>query len=440
MHFLAVSKKCIFMVEKIFVEKFGGASVNSAKAVENVKYILELSTKKRMVVISAMGKTTNALEEVVNLWYQEKKLSNKLKETALYHTKLVQELFPNREQFEKVCTISNCIIREIEQKLYSINSSDYNFLYDSIVSYGEKISTTIVSYYLNFNGLKNKLINASDIIKTDNNYRNASVLWQQTKEGVEKEILPLFENYDTLIIQGFVGGTKEGLSTTLGREGSDYSASILAYCLKAESLTIWKDVPGLLNADPKRIEQTTKIISLPYREAIELSYYGASIIHPKTIKPLENLAIPLFIKSFIQPLQEGTKICNQEEIVPKVTNYIFKDNQILLSISPKDFSFIDENNMALIYNVLAKNNIKVNLLQNSAISFSVCFDENINILPLVLSDLKENFNVKYNTNLQLITLRHYNKEATTNILKDKTLLIEQKNRTTVQYLVEKIKH
>lgn len=424
------------MAEKIFVEKFGGASVNSAKAVENVKHILELSTKKRIVVISAMGKTTNALEEVVNLWYREKKLSNKLTEIALYHSELLQELLPNGEQFEKVSSILNCIIKEIEQKLYGINSTDYNFLYDSIVSYGEKISTTIVSYYLNFNGIKNKLITASDIVKTDNNYRNASVLWKQTEDKVRKDVLPLFEHYDTLIIQGFVGGTKEGLSTTLGREGSDYSASILAYCLKAESLTIWKDVPGLLNADPKRIEQTTKIISLPYREAIELSYYGASIIHPKTIKPLENLAIPLFIKSFIQPLQEGTKICNQEEIIPKVTNYIFKDNQILLSISPKDFSFIDEKNMALIYNVLAKNNIKVNLMQNSAISFSVCFDENINILPLVLSDLKENFNIKYNTHLQLITLRHYNQASATDILKNKTLLIEQKNRTTVQYLVE----
>ncbi|MDO5760516.1 MAG: aspartate kinase [Bacteroidota bacterium] len=425
------------MTSKIFVEKFGGASVNSAKAVENVKHILQLSNKKRIVVISAMGKTTNALEEVVNLWYKEKKLSPKLEEIALYHTQLLKQLFPKKEQFANVSNILNNIIEEIKTQLNNINSNDYNFLYDSIVSFGEKISTSIISNYLNFEGVKNKLLFACDIIRTDNNYRNATVLWEETKNNVATKILPLISSYDTIIIQGFIGGTKEGLSTTLGREGSDYSASILAHCVKAESLTIWKDVPGLLNADPKRIKQTTKIISLPYREAIELSYYGASIIHPKTIKPLENINIPLFIKSFIHPEEKGSVICNQEEIKPKVTNYIFKDNQILLSISPKDFSFIDERNMALVYNVLAKNNIKVNLMQNSAISFSVCFDENVNILPKVLEDLKTDFNVKYNTNLQLITLRHYNQEAMEDILKDKTLLIEQKNRTTVQYLVEK---
>ncbi len=424
------------MTGNIFVEKFGGASVNSAKAVENVKHILRLFNKKRIVVISAMGKTTNALEEVVNLWFKEKKLSPKIEEITSYHTRLINQLSSDYNFTSFVCELLNKQIEEIKVKLNNINSSDYNFLYDSIVPYGEKISTMIVSSYLDHEKIENKLLFASDIIRTDNNYRNASVLWKETENNVNKKLRPLLENYDTIILQGFIGGTKEGLYTTLGREGSDYSAAIIAHCLGAKSLTIWKDVPGLLNADPKRVEHTTKIVSLPYSEAIELSYYGASIIHPKTIKPLENLNIPLYIKSFLNPLKEGTVICNQKEINPKLTNYIFKDKQILLSVSTKDFSFIDEKNIALVCNILSKNNVKVNLMQNSAISFSVCFDENINILPSLLTDLGEDFNIKYNTDLQLITLRHYDQKATANILQNKTLLIEQKNRTTVQYLVE----
>ena len=424
------------MTGNIFVEKFGGASVNSAKAVENVKHILRLFNKKRIVVISAMGKTTNALEEVVNLWFKEKKLSPKIEEITSYHTRLINQLSSDYNFTSFVCELLNKQIEEIKVKLNNINSSDYNFLYDSIVPYGEKISTMIVSSYLDHEKIENKLLFASDIIRTDNNYRNASVLWKETENNVNKKLRPLLENYDTIILQGFIGGTKEGLYTTLGREGSDYSAAIIAHCLGAKSLTIWKDVPGLLNADPKRVEHTTKIVSLPYSEAMELSYYGASIIHPKTIKPLENLNIPLYIKSFLNPLKEGTVICNQKEINPKLTNYIFKDKQILLSVSTKDFSFIDEKNIALVCNILSKNNVKVNLMQNSAISFSVCFDENINILPSLLTDLGEDFNIKYNTDLQLITLRHYDQKATANILQNKTLLIEQKNRTTVQYLVE----
>jgi len=424
------------MTGNIFVEKFGGASVNSAKAVENVKHILRLFNKKRIVVISAMGKTTNALEEVVNFWFKEKKLSPKIEEITSYHTRLINQLSSDYNFTSFVCELLNKQIEEIKVKLNNINSSDYNFLYDSIVPYGEKISTMIVSSYLDHEKIENKLLFASDIIRTDNNYRNASVLWKETENNVNKKLRPLLENYDTIILQGFIGGTKEGLYTTLGREGSDYSAAIIAHCLGAKSLTIWKDVPGLLNADPKRVEHTTKIVSLPYSEAIELSYYGASIIHPKTIKPLENLNIPLYIKSFLNPLKEGTVICNQKEINPKLTNYIFKDKQILLSVSTKDFSFIDEKNIALVCNILSKNNVKVNLMQNSAISFSVCFDENINILPSLLTDLGEDFNIKYNTDLQLITLRHYDQKATANILQNKTLLIEQKNRTTVQYLVE----
>ncbi|MBQ6754458.1 MAG: aspartate kinase [Bacteroidales bacterium] len=421
----------------IFVEKFGGASVNSAKAVKNVETILKLSEKKRIVVISAMGKTTNHLENLVNNFFNKKDIEEEYFYILNYHTQLIEELFNNLDASTALSKLQE-LCRELINRLNSLSSTDYNFLYDSIVSFGERISTMIVSEFLNQIGLKNILLSAKDIIKTDNNYRDANIDWIATQHAVEQNLLPLFSCYDTIIVQGFLGGTKEGLFTTLGREGSDYSASILAHCTKALSMTIWKDVPGLLNADPKRIKQTTKLSSVPYREAIELSYYGASIIHPKTIKPIENLSIPLYIKSFVSPLDKGSVICDKQELIPKVTNYIFKDNQILLSISPKDFSFIGEKNIAIIFSILAKNKVKVNLMQNSAISFSLCFDENRNILPQLLDDLQEYYNVKYNISLQLITLRHYTPEAVESVLRNKKILIEQKNRTTAQFLVEDI--
>lgn len=422
----------------IFVEKFGGASVNSAEAVKNVETILKLSNKKRIVVISAMGKTTNHLENLVNNFFSKNSIEEEYSYLLNYHKQLIEELFTNLDSSSALKELE-VLCQELINRLNSLSTTDYNFLYDSIVSFGERISTIIVSEYLNKKGVKNILLSAKDIIKTDNNYRDANINWQETSASVEEHLLPLFSCYDTIIIQGFLGGTKEGFFTTLGREGSDYSASILAHCSKALSMTIWKDVPGLLNADPKRIKQTTKLSSVPYREAIELSYYGASIIHPKTIKPIENLSIPLYIKSFVSPLDKGTVICDKQELIPKVTNYIFKDNQILLSISPKDFSFIGEKNIATIFSILAKNKVKVNLMQNSAISFSLCFDENRNILPQLLDDLQEYYNVKYNISLQLITLRHYTDESIAKTLKNKKILIEQKNRTTAQFLVEDIK-
>lgn len=422
----------------IFVEKFGGASVNSAEAVKNVETILKLSNKKRIVVISAMGKTTNHLENLVNNFFSKNSIEEEYSYLLNYHKQLIEKLFTNLDSSSALKELE-VLCQELINRLNSLSTTDYNFLYDSIVSFGERISTIIVSEYLNKKGVKNILLSAKDIIKTDNNYRDANINWQETSASVEEHLLPLFSCYDTIIIQGFLGGTKEGFFTTLGREGSDYSASILAHCSKALSMTIWKDVPGLLNADPKRIKQTTKLSSVPYREAIELSYYGASIIHPKTIKPIENLSIPLYIKSFVSPLDKGTVICDKQELIPKVTNYIFKDNQILLSISPKDFSFIGEKNIATIFSILAKNKVKVNLMQNSAISFSLCFDENRNILPQLLDDLQEYYNVKYNISLQLITLRHYTDESIAKTLKNKKILIEQKNRTTAQFLVEDIK-
>ncbi|MBQ9311759.1 MAG: aspartate kinase [Bacteroidales bacterium] len=425
---------------KIYVEKFGGASVNSALAVENVANILKGEIKKqehnakRVIVISAMGKTTNMLETLVNSWYYDKVFDEKIFDKILeFHYDIIEKLF--KDQAQNCLGKINLLFNEIKNKLLHASSSDYNFVYDQIVSFGERISTNIVSEYLNHSGLKNKLVSALDIVKTDNNYRDANVDWKSTKTAVEEWLLPIMEYYDIVITQGFIGGTKENLTTTLSREGSDYSAAIISYSLKAENMTIWKDVPGLLNADPKRIENTTKLLRVPYKEAIELSYYGATIIHPKTIKPLENLSIPLYIKSFIDPEQEPTVICSDKELFPIVPNYIFKDNQLLLSISPKDFSFIAERNIAYIFEILAKHNVKVNLMQNSAISFSVCIDENLKTLPLLLEELSQWYKVRYNTSLQLVTIRHYNKQAIDNILKGRQSIIEQKNRTTVQFLI-----
>lgn len=431
-----------FISMEIFVEKFGGASVNSADAIRNVEHILSLEKKKRVVVISAMGKTTNKLENIVNKWFNEKIFfTQQFDELKSYHFQIIDNLFENikDKSADKSALLENVndIFEELKQKIQIIPSSDYNFLYDSIVSFGERLSTVIISSYLNLVGVNNKLVYAYEMIKTDNNYRDANIDWLQTQNAVNEKLIPLTEEYDLIITQGFVGGTKENLTTTLGREGSDYSAAILSHCLLAKSMSVWKDVPGLLNADPKRVEKTVKIVSMPYTEAVELSYYGASIIHPKTIKPLENAKIPLFIKSFLQPEEKGTVICDSGSVNPIVPNFIFKDNQILLSIMPKDLSFATESRLSEIFSLLAKHKIKVNMMQNSAISFSVCFDENLNILPALLNDLEKDFSVRYNEGLQLVTIRHYTLDSINKAIRGRRILIEQKSRITAQYLLNK---
>ncbi len=443
----SIEKNIIFASENsvymdIYVEKFGGASVNSAEAILNVEHILRMEKRKRVIVISAMGKTTNKLENLVGKWFTEKVFfQSQYDELKDYHLDIINKLFENRNEIldkkDNLINIVEDIFEEMKNKLYITPTTDYNFLYDSIVSYGERLSTTIISYYLNVVGLSNKLVYSYTIIKTDNNYRDANVNWTQTQQQIEDRVLPMLEEYDLVITQGFVGGTKENLTTTLGREGSDYSAAILAHCLLATSMTVWKDVPGLLNADPKRVEKTVKILSMPYTEAVELSYYGASIIHPKTIKPLENKKIPLHIKSFVQPQEKGTLICDTPSVNPIVPNYIFKDNQLLLSIVPRDLSFASEKILSEIFLILSKHKVRVNMMQNSAISFSVCFDENKNILPALLSDLEKEFFVRYNEGLQLVTIRHYTVGSIDKVITRRKILIEQKSRITAQYLLDK---
>ncbi len=423
-------------MNEIFVEKFGGASVNSAQAVKNVASILLSEKKKRLVVVSAMGKTTNNLEKIVNNFHLNSKIDyNCIGTIKEYHINIITELFNGRNLILE--EILDNIFEEITNKLlYKINKP-YDEVYDSIVSYGEIICTTIISNYFSSLDLNHHFVLASDIIRTDNSFRNANVLWNETKENIINEIEPLFLEHDLIITQGFIGGTENKETTTLGREGSDFSASIFAYCLDAKSVCIWKDVAGLLNADPKYFEKTEKFEQVPYSEAIELSYYGASIIHPKTLKPLENKSIPLFVKSFISPRENGTMICHCAVTKPLMPSYIFKDNQTLLSIFPKDFSFIVEENISCLFALFAKYGIKINLMQNSALSYSVCFDKIYDeLLQKLINELSIVYSVRYNDSLRLITIRRYTEEAINNLIHDKEIIIEQRSRLTAQFLVK----
>lgn len=418
---------------KVF--KFGGASVNSASAVKNMAHIVEqYYGEPLLVVVSAMGKTTNLLEKLVpqNDMLPADFEENFAKLTG-YHTEIVQQLFEN--QSESIIAKLNLFFEQIRARIQNA-SFDYNYNYDQIVSFGELMSTTIVSEYLNFKNLENKWLDVRSVIKTDDRYREGKIDWQLTQSASDKLLKPLFNVHKMVVTQGFIAGSAMGATTTLGREGSDYSASVLSYCLDAEAMTIWKDVPGFLNADPKYFEKTVKIEHIPYNEAIELTYFGASVIHPKTLKPLQNKHIPLLVKSFITPDEEGSTIGDFKTIKPRTPLYIFKNNQILLSILPKDFSFIAEDNLHAIFGTFAQTGLKINLMQNSALSFSVCLDNNDMIFEKLIPLLKKSFKVRYNTGLQLITIRYYNDDIIRSTVQQRNILLEQRSRSTVQILVE----
>lgn len=419
---------------KIF--KFGGASVKDAEAVKNVASILNLyKGEKIVVVISAMGKTTNMLEELINRYYH--KTGNPgaiLEEVTAFHFEIMHALFPDRNH-PVFAEINNCFV-EIEWSLEDETGKGYAFIYDQVVAVGELISSKIISAYLNDNGSSNHWLDVRDCIRTDNTYREGIVDWECTCRFIN-EVIPAAFNKDQLIVtQGFIGSTSENFTTTLGREGSDYSAAILAYGLNAEQVVIWKDVPGILNADPKWFEKTTKLDQLSYNEAIELSYYGATVIHPKTIKPLQNKAIPLYVKSFIVPVAPGTVICDTLVVQPLIPSFIFKINQMLLSISANDFSFIIEENLSIIFGLFANHGVKINLMQNSAISFSVCIDNDPFKVPPLIDELKQRFKVLYNDQLELVTIRHYNQEVINEITQNKEIFIEQKSRNTAQFVIK----
>lgn len=418
------------------VYKFGGASVKDANAVRNVNKIIRLSEDDLMIVISAMGKTTNHLEDVVRHYFDKMPFDDQLKQVFDYHQSIVSELGLSEDA--NFMVLYDRLIEKMMAKLKEEPSSNYDYEYDQIVSFGELISTTIVAGFLNLEGLANEWIDARKVIRTDATYREGKVDWELTEALFKSKTGAFFADKskrNICITQGFIGHTDTGQTTTLGREGSDFSAGIAAWCLDAESVTIWKDVPGMLNADPKYFNNTERLARISFREAIELSYYGASVIHPKTIKPLQNKNIPLFVKSFIDPLSEGTMIqkdINTDHLVP---SYIFKEEQTLISISPRDFSFIMEGNLRDIFDALHQSRIKVNLMQNSAISFSICVNSDDRKLEVLRNLITADYEVRYNTSLQLMTIRHYNEAIIEQLTEGREILLEQRSRHTTRFVM-----
>lgn len=412
------------------VYKFGGASVNNTSAVRNMADIVKRCYGHPLViVVSAMGKTTNRLEQLVPGVRPLAEHPALLEQLRDYHLQIVRELFADPEH--QVFADFDRLFNQLKDRT-SQQPTNYNFDYDQTVSFGELISTTIISHYLNSIGIENRWVDCRKVVRTNNNYREGIVDFETTEKAARQH----FTGATTFVTQGFIAGTADGHTTTLGREGSDYSASILSYCLDAESMTIWKDVPGFLNADPKFFHDTVKIEQIPYNEAIELAYYGASVIHPKTVKPIQNKNIELHIKSFVTPEAEGSKIGPFDTIHPLTPLYIFKNNQTLLSIHPKDFSFIAEDNLQTIFAVLAELNIRVNLMQNSALSFSICIDDNEMLLKQLRDRLSHQFKLRYNRGLQLITIRYYTQEIIDKIVSGRPMLLQQRSRTTTQILVD----
>ena len=412
--------------------KFGGASVKDADGIKNVLDVLQkVGHEDVLVVISAMGKTTNALEIVIKNYFEKSSAFHaSLQEVRKYHNQILLDLFEDEEH--DVFFAVNSHFADLEYFLRSNKSPNYNFVYDQVISYGEIVSTTVVSHYFNKKGLKNNWIDVRNFIKTDTNYRDAEVNWEQTQKLISKGIKKKTLN----ITQGFLGSDENNFTTTLGREGSDYTAAIFAYCLSAESVTIWKDVPGVMNADPRYFENAVLLNQISYREAIELAFYGASVIHPKTLQPLQKKEIPLYVKSFINPLLPGTSVSKGEYLEPKTSCFIVKKNQLLLSLSSIDFSFIMEENISEIFALFHQFKMKVSLIQNSAISFSVCMEDkfgNFNDLKVILS---KKFKVAYNENVSLYTIRHFTKEAAEMVEKDKVVLLKQISRETMQVVTK----
>jgi len=424
------------------VFKFGGASVKNAEAVINVAAIVkEFGGPSLVVVVSAMAKTTNALEKLTHHYLQGEKAAmlEVFKQVREFHFEIARYLFddPKHTIFFQMEQSFLHLLRYIEEP----PSTFYNYEYDRIVSTGEIVSTQIVSQYLNKMEVRNQWFDARKLIVTDARFREGTVDWILTPQAVNKNLLPYLKPVTgsskpgVVVTQGFIGATTQGFTTTLGREGSDYTAAILAYALKAKEVVIWKDVPGLLNADPKLFEHTSLLTNISYQEAIELSYYGATVIHPKTLKPLLSLNIPLKVKSFSNPGEPGTIINHNTAHDSQTPSYIVKTNQVLISILPKDFSFIAEQNLSRIFSDFAKHGVKINLMQNSAISFSVCFDYDQIKTPALLRDLELNFNLKYSLNLKLITVRHYEMAMVDNIVNKGQVLLEQKSRNTLQIVL-----
>jgi len=412
--------------------KFGGASVKDAEGVRNLVRVLEeTGTEKTFLIVSAMGKTTNAMEAVVDAYFTDKpSVSAALEAVQTYHFGILRELFPaeGHPVYERV----RSLFEEVRGFLAWNKSPKYNFVYDQLVGYGELLSTVIVSAYLNDSGISNTWLDIRNYIKTDSNYRDVRVIWEKTQRAVSE----LSGRSELYVTQGFLGSDDNNFTTTLGREGSDYTAAIIAYCLNAESVTIWKDVPGVLNADPRYFEETRLLDRISYREAIELAFYGATVIHPKTLQPLQRKEIPLKVKSFLNPRDPGTTVGKGKGIQPQTPCFILKRDQVLMKLSSLDFSFIVEENISELFKLLHDHKMKVDLIQNSAISFSVCFDNRFGRLPDLLQHLKGRYKVVHQEGVSLYTIRHFDDRALASLQNGREVLLEQRSAETVQLVVK----
>ena len=414
------------------VFKFGGASVKDADGVRNVYDVLQkVGYDDVLIVVSAMGKTTNALEVVIKDYFDKSKsLQASVQEVKKYHNQIILDLFDdeNHPIFQAVAKI----FTELDYFLSHNKSPNYSFVYDEIVPFGELLSSTILSHYFTSQKIQNNWIDVRNFIKTDSNYRDAGVNWELTQKNISKGIKKNILN----VTQGFIGADENNFTTTLGREGSDYSAAIFAYCLNAESVTIWKDVPGVMNADPRYFANATLLNHISYREAIELAFYGASVIHPKTLQPLQRKEIPLLVKSFINPILTGTTVSKGADLEPHLPCFIVKRDQLLLSLSSIDFSFIMEENISEIFKLLHEFKMKVSLIQNSAISFSVFIEDKYGNFEALRVILSKKFKVSYNENVSLYTIRHFDEKSKNAIEKNKTVLLKQISRETLQLVTK----
>lgn len=418
------------------VFKFGGASVNSVDRIKNVGNILkQIPDQKLLIVISAMGKTTNALEKVVNAFYAGKKdealqLFKQVKKQHINTTKylLVTQYLACEEQLMNFFT-------EAEWLLYDKPVKSYDYYYDQIVCVGELLSTSIVSHYLNETGIKNKWIDVRDVFRTDDNFRDAVIDWELTKENVNGQIVKLFADCDIVLTQGFIGSTDENESTTLGREGSDYSAAVFANILDAESLTIWKDVPAVMSADPKLFPDALQLHELNYNEVIEMAYYGAQVIHPKTIKPLQNKHIPMYVKCFLDPSLHGTFIHTKTlRSLPPIV--MIKENQVMMELSARDFSFVEEKPVEELFHLFETLKIKPNLTQNGAISMICVLDDRADKIEKLALSASEIFDVKVTKGLTLLTIRHYSKDIYDKLAAGRKTLLQQRTTDTIQALLQ----
>ncbi len=411
---------------KVF--KFGGASVKDAEGVKNVALVLESQGfKECLLVVSAMGKTTNALEKVVELYFKKNDHQSEIAKIKNNHIEIAKGLFQeNHAVFAEI----SLFFDDIESFLRRNKSPNYNFVYDQVVSCGELISSKILSEYLNEIQFFNQWLDSRDYIKTDNTYREGLVDWQKTEENITS-----LNQKVCYVTQGFIGSDDNNFTVTLGREGSDYTAAIYAYCLNAESMTIWKDVPGVMTGDPRKFDDVSLLSNISYEEAIEMAYYGASVIHPKTLQPLKQKHIPFYVKSFVEPQKPGTKVSVTDDN-QQVESYILKEHQVLMNISTRDFSFIAEEHLSLIFNELAKNKIKISLMQNSAISLALCLEDKYNNIDEVAEELKKTFNTEIIKDVSLFTIRNTNLENISRFYKDKKVLLEQISKKTLQMVIQ----